>query len=367
MTKRKEAFQKTISIILLLSCIMIVACQSPQEKTLKIGGLFHLSGDGAYWGNGEKNGALLAIEEINAQGGIEGTPLEIIIEDGQTDFSSTATATRKLIDVEKVMGIIGPTWFGQVAGPIAEETRTIIISPSTGISIPREKYFFNLWPTENQEITPLVQYMKSQNDSRIILIYSQNDWALSMKKVFEKEAQKHNISLVQEFEVSPQENDFGTITTKIDSIDADAIYGIFAFYPSQGAFTKQLREKEISLPLYSTSGTENPELIAIFPQVDGTTYSYPDIGDRERDFEEKYARTYGHTAPPSAGPAYDATILFSKALKSGARTPEEIAEYLEQMSTHTGVSNDIQFENGRLTEKKHVVKQVRDGKFITIG
>jgi len=255
------------SRLLIILCLFVLAC-APQQESIKIGGVFHLTGPGAFWGEGEKNGALLAIEEINAQGGINGVPLELIIEDANTDFKGTTSAFLKLIDIDQVNLIIGPTWFGQVASPIADERKVLMLSPSTGVLPQPSPYFFVLWPTEAQEIETISNYMQQQDVKKIAIVYSINDWSESMKNHLIDQAK--DIEIVEQFATNSDETDFRTVITKIKQLDVDAIYTPIAFYPGQGAFTKQAKTLGITIPIYSTLNTENPLLVEAYPEVENT-------------------------------------------------------------------------------------------------
>lgn len=339
-----------------------------QQAIIKIGGLFHLSGPGSFWGQGELNGAMLALEEINEAGGINGKELKIIVEDGKTNFPETVTAIKKLVQVDKVEIIIGPTWFGQVASPLAEELKVLIISPSAGVVPEPNDYFFDVWPTERQEIIPLVRYMKNHGIKKVAVVYSLNEWSQSMKDNFLDESKMQGIEVVEEFPSSPDEKDFRTIISKLQALDIDAVYAPFAFFPSQGAFSKQAKELNFQKQLYSSSGTENPLLLESFPSIEGTIYPYPVKGHGEEEFSKKYEKRFNKTPSPPAAYAYDTIYLIAKALREGYNSPKEISNYFhKKINNYQGVSNIISFdENGRVIQKKHFIKKVINGGFVRL-
>lgn len=350
--------------ITIIFFVLLLGCQAPAQEIV-IGGVFHLTGPGAFWGTAEYNAATLAIEEINAEGGIDGVPLKMIVEDGKTDFPQTATAFMKLIEVDIVPVIVGPTWFAQVASPIADVKKVAVISPSGGTVPQPSPYFFDVWPTERQEVIPLVAFMKSQNYTRIAVVYSQNDWSVSMKDNFVDEASRQSLHIVKEFATAPDESDFRTVILELKQLSIDAIYAPFAFYPGQGAFSKQAKELNLALPFYSSSGTENPILLEAYPEIEGTIYPYPARDEKEQEFLDKYEARFDSPPAPSAAYAYDSVRLVAEALRSGAATSAEIADYLRSVRDYQGVSNTITFdENGRVTQKPHIIKVIQEGKFI---
>lgn len=333
-----------------------------------IGGVFHLTGPASYWGSGEADAVVMAVDEAKENGGIDSLQIELITEDGKTDFVQTSASLKKLIEVDRVPVIIGPTWFGQVAAPIAEESKVAVLSPSTGVTVARQRFFFNLWPSEKQEIVPLVGYLLSKNISKIALVYSQNEWSESMKGVFIEEAGANLIDVVRSFATAPDESDFRSVILAIKGLEVDAVYAPFAFYPSQGAFSKQAVELNLSIPVYSSSGTENPDLLKSFPQIEGTIYPYPRRGTGEEDFTDRFELRYGRRPSPSAAYAYDAMNLVIAALRDGARDPEGFARFFSSVKGYPGVSNSITFDpaTGRVLEKEHTIKRVTNGRFVDL-
>jgi len=108
-------------------------------------------------------------------------------------------------------------------------------------------------------------------------------------------------------------------------------------------------------------------LVEAYPEVENTIYAYPDKGPGEDVFTQKYMEKYNTFPAPSVAYAYDAVNLVADALKAGKTSPEEIAEYLKSIQDYQGISNTITFDNnGRITQKPHIIKTVKDGKFVEI-
>jgi len=367
MITRKIKIGAIISLIILIVMSLLylsITGYSIKEEKIKIGGVFHLTGAGAFWGMGEMNGVLMAIDEVNLKGGINEKQIELITENGETDFPKTINAIQKLINVDEVDFIVGPTWFGQVASPLAKQFKVLMVSPSAGVVPEPNEYFFDVWPTEKQEVIPIVDYMQEKGIKRIALIYSLNDFSQSVRNNFVEQAKSRNIKIIEEFQVSPDEKDFKTIILKIKELNVDAIYGTFAFYPSQGTFSKQAKELNLNLTIYSSSGTEIPDLVQAYPQVEGTIYGFRADGPKEKEFAKNYVKKFGSVPSQSSAYAYDSANMLIQALKSDKQTPEEISVYLKDI-TYQGVSNTISFDNnGRITSKPFILKTIKDGKFV---
>jgi len=354
-----------ILIVAVIVINILVLTPKSNSNIINIGGVFHLTGPGSFWGSGEKNGVLMAIEEANLNDGINGKEIKLIIEDGETDFPKTTNAIQKLVNVDGVKVIIGPTWFGQIASPLAEEFKVLIISPSAGVVPEPNSYFFDVWPTEKQEVEPIVNHMDEEGIKNIALIYSLNDFSQSVRDNFIEQSELKGMNIVKEFPVNPDENDFRTIILAIKELNVDAIYGTFAFYPSQGAFSKQAEELDLDLTLYSSSGTEIPDLLQAYPEIEGTVYGYIDKGLRENEFTERYMEKFDSFPSPSSAYGYDSANLIIESLKAGKQSPEKMSEYFMNLKDYLGVSNTITFDdNGRVTNKTFVVKTVKNGEFV---
>ncbi|MDO8564664.1 MAG: ABC transporter substrate-binding protein, partial [bacterium] len=127
-----------IAVVILLMLGVWWFAKDPKTvdgETIKIGGAFGLSGICAEFGEGELRAVTLAIEEVNAAGGVNGKLLELITEDTQCENKTTVNAFQKLINVNRVSAIIGPTWGDSFQGgyAISQKAKVVSVSPSTAI------------------------------------------------------------------------------------------------------------------------------------------------------------------------------------------------------------------------------------------
>jgi branched-chain amino acid transport system substrate-binding protein len=351
---------KMLALALLL---LIVGCgvsgEVVRSEKIKIGGLFHLTGAGAFWGESERLGASLALAERNV------SYVDFIVEDCETSFPKTVTAVKKLISFDDVDFIIGPTWFGQIASGLAKDHSTVFVSPSSGLVTIPSKYYFNLWSTTDQEVKPVVDHMDFMNLSQVVVVYNQNDWAEEIKNSFVKFALNENITVVEVFAVDTYEDDYRSVVTKIKSLNVDAVFGAFAYYPPQGQFTRQAKELGLldSVMLYATSNTETPSLLEEYPEVEGTYYPYPVVEDSSLEFSSNFEEYYSKKPSPSAAYAYDAMNLLLDAIEFGCVESECVSSYLSSVS-YSGVTGDVSFENSSREEKSFEIKKVDNNAFI---
>src|SRR3989338_7543873 len=175
---KKITIVVSISILLFIGILYYLQTKTRPLGTLRIGGAFALSGFASQWGEADRNGAMLAIEESNQTGGINGKRVEMIIEDTASDNTKTVFAVHKLVDVDGVQIILGPTWLDFFGGatPLAKEKQVILVTPSGAISAIKEledyQYVFSTWYRSDYETRDLAQYLADNNQKRVALFFT---------------------------------------------------------------------------------------------------------------------------------------------------------------------------------------------------
>ncbi|MCK4918327.1 MAG: ABC transporter substrate-binding protein [Candidatus Pacebacteria bacterium] len=354
-----------IGIIVAIVIIWFGFFNKPSEpvstEPIKIGGLFGQTGFAAFAGEASKNGFIMAIED-------SGIDVDYVIEDYNSDLKTTVSAAKKLIDIDKVSVIVGPEWveFGEVIVPISEETETLFISPWMNLELDWAKspYYFSMTPSNRNMIREEIKYMEDKDMNNIIIIYHNNSFALASINLLKDELLKNNnIKIVEEVKVGQDQTDFRTELTKIkENNQYDVIYTVFATDDGQGVFNKQLKELGIDSPVFlSLARAESNILLESFGEyTNGMIYSSFIKNKKGEDFSKKYEERFGvEPLALSAAGAYDATTLILEAMKKGARTSEEVKEYLLKIKNYKGYSNIINFnESGQVVGGSPVIKRV---------
>lgn len=354
----------------LLVLLLLAACGGT-ETHIPIGGLFALTGYGAQWGSAEHQGALLAIEEANAQGGIDGTPLRLIAEDTRTDPTTTVTALRKLVNADSVRFVIGPTWEASTvaAAPLASELGIVLATPSAYKSIEDQhaRTLFSTYPPYEHEIASLKGLFAEEGLSRFAIIADEEFFSETMVGIFEGEARKNNWTVAGKYLHPTGAHDYRTALLKIERQQADAIYAPLADDNDKGLLMRQLKETGLGVRVISTASTENPSLLKSHGDaIEGIIYPYPVEAQGYDAFSERYEARFG-TEPesPSAATAYDAARLLVMALRSGAHDPEAVSAYLHDIDEFEGASGILTFDpNGIMKSKDHLIKTVCGGEFV---
>ena len=276
--------------IAIMALSLLIGCTTGnivKTNEIKLGGIFGLTSYGSTWGTTEKNAFLLAIEEE--------TELNIqpIIEDHQSDLKTTATALNKLIFMDKVQIVIGPAWveFSEVAAPIAETNKVLLVSPweTSENNWIQSKYFMTGTPSERVQIKALLENIEEKT---FILVYNENAWSTALKTIFIDQAEKMGFTILKEFAISQDVEDYRTEITKIKKINPDALFVALAEDGDQGEFFKQSYELNLSKQIYYPSARGETQILLdnYGKYMENAIYPFP--VRPESEFDEKYKNKY---------------------------------------------------------------------------
>lgn len=363
MTKQQQLYVWAgVAIVVLASLVWwrtTLPTRSTDTSQPKIGGLFALTGYASFAGEASRDGFIMATEDSEMD-------VDYVIEDFQSDFTTVATAATKLTNVDQVPVVIGPEWheFSEIITPISAANKVVFISPwMTGEGkVFDSDYYFSGTPSDREQTRRLLQYMDSQNHRRIVLVYSNNAWADGYVKVIKDEIPKTNIQILEEFKFNENSNDFRTELARIKQINPDAVYTVIASDNHEGLFNKQFKELALTYPHYMPHArAESSVFLEQFgPYVNGIVYSAPGEYKNAAEFREKYKARFGkEPGAISAATSYDMTTLVLDAMKNGARTADEIRDYLLKVKRYDGYSNLINFDGKhQITGGKVLIKEI---------
>ena len=337
-----------------------------EKETIKIGVSAALTGEVSIWGQNGLAGILLATEETNKDGGVNGKRIEIIPEDDKSLPAEAANAFNKLVNIDKVTAIIGASGSGASASAVAVAQNASLPFVIAFASAPHltmtGDYIFRVTPSDAFQGKYSAEFVYNEMKAKkVALIYVKNDWGEGVQKVFKKRFIELGGEIVYLSGVLPTDNDFRTEIAKVKKSDAELLY--FPVYPDVAlSFFKQMREVDLNLPIVAGDAIEGEEVIEN-DYAEGIIYTLPKINVPD-DFKEKIRALSGfeNLKVTIAAPlSYDATkILFSAMEKSGTDR-EKIRNELIKIS-YKGVSNPvIEFdENGDLKAAVFEAKIIKD-------
>jgi ABC-type branched-chain amino acid transport systems, periplasmic component len=344
------------------------------EPPITIGLFAHLSGNFAEYGASFKNAVELYLDKLNAEGGINGRPVKLVVEDDRNSPQEAATVARKIVATPGVVLAIGSwsTTASLAAAPIFTEAKIPQISPTS--SHPdfskQSPYQFR----QNNTDDVLAQYNadtihKQLKATRIVIPYSQDDWGLFTVKATAEALEKDGAQVLLREAVMPGSKDFRPLVSKIKSLRPD---GVFLALPYQEAsiFIQQLRQAGVNIPAGGGVPLTSPKFIELAGKAaEGVVvHSIFFAGDpSKKAFVDAYRSKYNKTPDQFAALAYDAAgvgvAAIRRVLASGKPlTGQAVRDELANGPAYEGVTGVTKYENGNV-RKAPTFLVIRDGQF----
>jgi branched-chain amino acid transport system substrate-binding protein len=360
--------------------MLLAACGGVgAKKELKIAILAPLSGPVPTFGIGTRDGALLAIDEWNAKGGVLGMKIVAIVEDSQCTPDPAINAANKVIDQDKVHYIVGEVC-SKASIPVSEivnAKKVVQVSPtSTNPSVVRDASG-NVKPYTfvacfNDDTQGMVMAQFAANDlgaKNAFILYDQaNDYVKGLSEYFEKYFVEAGGSVVGKETYTATDTDFSTILAKVAEANPDVIV-LPDYYNIVNLVTKQAKEKGITTPFIGGDGWDSPDLDTVAADGGYFTNHYSPSEEREivQTFVKKYSETYkdekGDPKLPDALAtlAYDATNLLLMAIeKAGVDDPAKVKDTLAS-GQYEVVSGKITFDAFHTPIKPVFINVIKDG------
>ncbi len=303
--------------------------------TIKVGILHSLSGTMAISEVSVKDAELLAINEINASGGVLGKKIVPITEDGASDWPTFAEKAQKLISVDNVAAVFGG-WTSasrKAMLPVFERNKALLYYPVQYEGLESSPYIYYTGATTNQQIIPGLDYLKSQGKTKIFLLGSDYVFPRTANKEIKAYAKANGMEVVGEEYTPLGATEYTTIINKIKDAKPQAVFNTLNG-DSNVAFFKQLKDAGVSaadMPVLSVSVAEEevrgigPENIAGHP----VAWNYYQTTDTPANtaFVDAYKKAYGSnrvTDDPIEAGYTQVKLWAAEVTKAGSTNPEKV-------------------------------------------
>jgi branched-chain amino acid transport system substrate-binding protein len=376
---------KTFARTLLAALLAASAAATAQE--IKIGGLLETSGFIASLGQPGLEGAQLAIDQLNAAGGINGRKIAFINVNSESDNTKTVSGAKRLMEQDKVVAIVGPMSSGSAfaVADTMERAKVPMIAngASRGIVLPPEqKRFMFLAPLTDVVVqSVMLKDMQAKGIKRIAIINSDVAFGTSGRDSLEKAAAGYGIAIVAKETFGNADTDMTPQLTKIRGTDAEATV-LWATGPGLAITTKNHRALGIKTPLYLAHSANDFNFLRLAGDAANgvllpsskiyVTDALPDSDPQKKvvaKFVADYTQKYGKPPATFAGNGYDATMMLADAIRRGGTDPAKIRDAIETTKDYVGVTAVYAYgPNDHFGTKPEsvVMLTVRDGKF-TLG
>jgi branched-chain amino acid transport system substrate-binding protein len=366
-----KAFRFLAFPAVLAACTGAAFAQNP----IKIGEFASLTGKEAAFGQSSHKGTLLAIEELNATGGVLGRPVELTTEDNQSKQGESATIVKKLISRDQVVALLGEVASGRSleAAPIAQNYKVPMISPSSTNPRVTEmgSYIFRVCFIDPFQGTAMAKFAKnSLHLKQVALLTSvSSPYSVGLAKYFKETFAALGGVVAIEQKYSEGDKDF---KAQLTAIKAAGVEGIFVpgYYTEAALISKQARELELTGPIFGGDGWEAPQLIEIGGKaMEGTYYSThyspENSSPAVQGFVTKFrARFAGETPDAMAALGYDSAMVLADAIKrAGTTDHSKLRAAIAATRNYNGVTGRTTIDSNRNATKSAVVIAVKDGQF----
>jgi len=369
----------TLQILALLG--LSVGCRKSSEPpkdhtTIKIGFFGDLSGPTFNFGESAKNGILMAADEINLSGGIDGRRIDVVIDDDGGSPEKAATLTARLIDQDKVVAIIagGTSGNSRAAAPKAQSAKIPLISPSSTDPAVTQvgDYIFRACFVDAFQGEVMARFAANTLKAKkaAILFDFNSPYGRGLTDYFELSFSKLGGQIVSKLSYTQGDVDFKGQLSTLQSSAPDVIY-IPGYYGDVAVIAKQARMIGLTQPLLGADGWDAPELWqlggdALNGSFITTHYSVDDPSPAIQRFVQDYKQRYGNLLPDAhAALAYDAMRVLSDAIVRAHTTEAtKLRDALAKTKGFAGVTGVISMDSDRNAVKPAVVLKLQDAKYI---
>jgi branched-chain amino acid transport system substrate-binding protein len=362
--------KRPLFLLFTLLTALVPAVQA--QDTIKIGEFGSLTGDNASFGISQNNGVQMAVEEINAAGGVLGKKIELIVEDNQTKQGETTTIVRKLISQDHVVALIGEVASSKTleAAPIAQEAK--IPDIATAATNPRVTqtgdYIFRVCFTDDFQAVVIARFVleKLQKKKVAFMTDVKQDYSVGLTGIAKDYLLKHGADVVKEQSYSSGDKDFRAQLTDIKSANPDVII-ITGYYPEAALIAKEARQLGIKSVLVGGDGWDGASLIPVGGKaIEGAYFSnhfsVEDKSPAVQDFVSKYKQKYNTVPDAFAALGYDAVKLLADAItRAGSTDPQKLRDAIASTKNFPGVSGTITINPERNATKSAVILTIKDG------
>jgi len=385
--------KKTVLLILLLAAgVLISGCASgkgatgedvPGKESYKIGAVIDISGKASSLGVPERNTLQMLVEKLNAEGGINGHPVDLTILDNKSDETEAVLAVKTLIE-QDVLAVLGCSSSGPSMAMINtvqnEKVPMISLAAASSIVEPVEErqWVFKTAQSDIVTVSKIIGYLKEKGITKVAFLYMNNAYGDGGKKAFAAKAEESGIEVVTEEKFEAGDKDMTPQLTRVKAGPAQALI-IWAIPPSASIVTKNFKDLGLSIPLIHSHGVGNQKFIdlaqgaadgVILPIGKLAVASQIPDNDPQKKVLEGYIDDYSkkYNSPPNSfgGYAWDAFNLLVSAIEKAGPDRAAIRDQLEKTQSFVGVSGIFnmspQDHNG-LGEDSMVMVQIQNGKW----
>lgn len=363
--------KKLLSLVLAIAMIatLLVGCGAG-SKTVKIGLIVPKTGDLAVYGIGVENAAILAAAKINANGGIDGKDLELVVYDNKGDATESINVFNRMVDVDKIVALVGPVISSTslAVAPLAEEAGIPMLTPTaTNLAVtPDYDYVFRACYTDPYQGAMVAKFAteKLGTGTAAIMYNAGDDYSSGLAEAFEA---NFGGEVITKEGYTAEDVDFRALLTGVKDSGAEVLF-IPDYYNTIGLIATQAKEVGLEAVMLGGDGWDS-----VHDEYGDVTegyffanhYSTTDEAAVVQDFLADYSAAYDGGIPNAlAALGYDATIIMAAAIEAAGSTEGEDILAALKATDKDAVTGHITFDDNGDTTKSVSIIKVEGGQLV---
>jgi branched-chain amino acid transport system substrate-binding protein len=364
-----------------LATILTAAALAQPGATIKLADVAELSGGGATVGTNWKNGIDLAIEEINAKGGVLGRKLEVTHADSQSNPGVARAQVQKALDNEPYV-LLGPGYSGsvKVTAPLAAEAGIAQIMGGEAAELTQagNKFLFRTSFGQQSSMPKVAKYINDDIKAKsVAIVWVNNDFGRGGRDVIAREFARYGIKVAADLSTEAGQADFAADVSKIKAANPDAVF-IYLNEEESARILKELKRQGVTVPLIGETTLVGQKVVELAGDAANGARGHVGLTtdapvDLIKGFREKFVKKYSYIPDHNGIKGYLAVYMVKAATeKMGKVDGKVLADALHGLTVRAtnepGILMDVTFDqNGdidrqgflvEIVEGKQVVKQV---------
>jgi len=377
---------RLLSPLPLLIALALHALPTRAAEPIKVGALLAVTGPASFLGAPEARTLEMLAEELNAQGGIGGRKIQLVVKDTGGSPEKAISFAKQLIDEEKVFAIVGPSTSGETMAvkSVAEEGRTILLSCAAAEVIvnPVARYVFKTPQKDSYAVVKIFQQMRKMGIARIGVLTSNTGFGKAGKEQIEKLAPEHGIQIALNEVYDKAATDLTAEATKLKGANVQAVLN-WSIEPAQSIVLKNVRQLGLAIPIFQSHGFANIQYVkAAGEAAEGVIFpagrlvvaeSLPDSHPQKKllvAYKNAYEARFKEDVSTFGGHAYDALLLLRKGVEQGGLDREKAraaVESLKGVAGTAGIFNLSPADHNGLDLDAFEMLTVKNGRFAVLG
>ncbi|MES2216003.1 MAG: ABC transporter substrate-binding protein [Patescibacteria group bacterium] len=367
-------------IVIVVLIIIAIVVKKPASEAVKIGAIYTLTGPIASYGEFQKQSAETAVKEINDAGGINGKPVELLIEDSASD-------AKKGVDAYQALKLKGVKYYIVEYSPVAAAVRPLAVEDgnlvmTSGATTPAyidgKDLSCRLTMTAKDIGPALAQYAREAGyTSKAVLLLPNNEYGTGLAQEFEKAySAADGVVIAKEFYDASGSADFRTNITKLKPLmsEAQVLITVNVANTAQPMF-EQLQTLGWNKPILSDYNTIQNPAIKDKKLVEGVAFvdwtytpeSKATDSDLTKNFKSVYTKEHNANPTVAAAGYYDGVKIILDAIQKSGTDPKKVAAYIKNLKNYEVITGTIvSFDEDCQAARSNAIRKVQNGVVVDV-